>query len=141
MNKAAELLRPIAQFLGVSVRERPDFSLLANIPDHIRTELISLYNGEAQLTKDGDFAQMDNNAKIAVSQGSWLHNFCIDHKLARTLEIGLAYGFSTLYFLALLAKHREGHHTAVDPHANKHWRGIGLTKVSPAIRKLGLDPA
>jgi predicted O-methyltransferase YrrM len=136
-----DLLRPIARFLGVSVRETPDFTLLEIIPDHIRMELISLYKGEAQLTKDGSFGQMDDKTKISISQGLWLYNFCIDHKVLRTLEVGLAYGFSTLYFIALLAKHRDGHHTAVDPYANKDWRGIGLAKVAPAIEKLGLDPA
>ena len=142
MNAGAKaLLRPIARLLGITVREAPDLARLEALPEPVREELTSLYKGEAQLTKDGTRERMADDARIAVSEGMWLHDFCLEHGLASTLEIGLAYGFSTLYFIALLARQREGRHTAIDPYANGEWRGIGLAKVAPTMRKLGLDPA
>jgi predicted O-methyltransferase YrrM len=141
LSKAKALLRRLSRLVGIATKPTQDLTALEIFPDHIRRELASLYKNEAQLTKDGTFEPIDKATRITASQGIWLYNFCIAQKVERTLEIGLAYGFSTLYFIAVLAKHREGHHTAIDPYANQQWRGIGLAKIAPAIQKLGLDPA
>src|SRR5262249_26968740 len=44
------------------------------------------------------------------------------------LEIGCAYGFSTLYFLAALARNSAARHVAIDPWETG-YHGIGVTKV------------
>ena len=50
-------------------------------------------------------------------------------KAPATLEIGCAYGFSTVFFLAAIAKNREGGHTAIDPFQRTDWHGIGVANV------------
>jgi predicted O-methyltransferase YrrM len=46
------------------------------------------------------------------------------------LEIGLGYGFSTIFFLAALTQNNLGHHTAIDPYNRSRWHGIGLTTLN-----------
>jgi predicted O-methyltransferase YrrM len=43
-----------------------------------------------------------------------------------TLEVGLAYGFSTLFILAAQRQLGYGHHTAIDPN-QEIWGGVGVT--------------
>ena len=38
----------------------------------------------------------------------------------------MAYGYSSMYFLAAAAKNQLGHHTAIDPFQRSRWQGIGL---------------
>lgn len=55
--------------------------------------------------------------------------------LQRTIEIGMAYGLSTV---AICQAHRDkgiGSHTAIDPFQNKDWQSIGLLNV----KKAGLE--
>jgi hypothetical protein len=33
----------------------------------------------------------------------------------------MAYGYSTLYFLAAIARNQTGHHTAIDPFQHSVW--------------------
>ncbi len=55
--------------------------------------------------------------------------------LQRTIEIGMAYGLSTV---AICQAHRDqgiGSHIAIDPFQNKEWKSIGLLNV----KKAGLE--
>jgi len=51
-----------------------------------------------------------------------------DHCASRTLEVGMAYGLSTL---ALAGAH-EGAHIAIDPFQRSDWRSIGILNVGRA---------
>ena len=54
----------------------------------------------------------------------------IDSSASRSLEVGFAYGFSTLWMLDALRKHREAAvHVAIDPFEKSLWHGIGLNQV------------
>jgi len=67
----------------------------------------------------------------------WIYGLCLSVKPKATLEIGMCYGFSSLFFLAAIAKNKSGHHTAVDPDVRRHWHGIGLAHVNA----LGMESA
>ena len=47
--------------------------------------------------------------------------------MTTTLEVGLAYGFSTVYLLAALEHNGGGTHVAIDPYQATDWNGIGIT--------------
>jgi hypothetical protein len=49
-------------------------------------------------------------------------------KPENSLEIGLAFGFSTMYFLAAIHANGSGHHVAVDPFQYEWWHGIGVAR-------------
>jgi predicted O-methyltransferase YrrM len=111
--------------------------ILADLAPPFREALLSMYRGEPQLGLDGQRHAIDTLCKIFPSQGMWLYEMCRSLKPAATLEIGMCYGFSTLFFLAAIAKNGTGRHTAVDPCERSHWYGIGLTHV----RALGMEPS
>ncbi len=60
----------------------------------------------------------------------WLYGECRQLRPQRTLEIGLGYGFSTIFFLAALTQNNLGQHTAIDPYNRSRWHGIGLTTLN-----------
>jgi predicted O-methyltransferase YrrM len=64
--------------------------------------------------------------------GLLLHRIITEHQLDRTIEIGMAYGLSTL---AICQAHQDkgaGEHTAIDPTQGRHWSNIGLLNVRRA---------
>jgi predicted O-methyltransferase YrrM len=65
---------------------------------------------------------------IARAEALALARCVRDHGASRTLEVGMAYGLSTL---ALAGAH-EGAHVAIDPFQRSDWRSIGLLNVRRA---------
>jgi predicted O-methyltransferase YrrM len=102
---------------------------LIELPDPFRSVLISMYDGELQSGSDGARHPLDSRTMISPAEGLWVYDLCRRLKPANTLEIGLAYGFSTLYFLAALRENGQGKHTAVDPFQS-YWKGIGMSQAS-----------
>lgn len=105
---------------------------MSNSPDEIisplsepfRSMLRSMYDREPQIGSDGQRHTMLENTRIIPEQGMWLYSLCRQVKPKAILEIGLAYGFSTIYFLAAIRENGLGNHTAVDPFQDD-WQGIG----------------
>jgi predicted O-methyltransferase YrrM len=94
-----------------------------------------MYAGDPQRGTDGEDHSIDPATGISPAEGMWIYELSRRIKPQATLEIGLAYGFSTLYFLAALAVNNSGRHTSIDPYQIKardsagamaHWGGIGL---------------
>jgi predicted O-methyltransferase YrrM len=97
-----------------------------------------MYAGEPQLGAEEQKYPLDGISRISPAEGMWLYRLCREEKPRNTLEIGLGYGFSTIYFLAALQTNAAGHHTAVDPfqlRASSKWRGVGLQHA----RHLGVE--
>ncbi|MBI3288892.1 MAG: class I SAM-dependent methyltransferase [Elusimicrobia bacterium] len=99
--------------------------LLAALDPRFRSPLISMYRGEQQLGADGRRYPIMRTG-ISPSQGMWLYNLCVSVKPKSTIEIGMAYGYSTIFFLAAISKNRFGRHIAIDPLQHAYWKGIGL---------------
>lgn len=108
--------------------EPPATSAELDLPEPFRRRLRSMYAGEPQVGADGIEHLIDNKTRVSVSEGMWLYQFCRTVRPKKSLEIGLAYGFSTVYFLAAIKQNGFGHHTAVDPTEHLHWHGIGAQK-------------
>jgi hypothetical protein len=62
------------------------------------------------------------------AQGMRIYQLMHDTTPDNTLEIGLGYSFSTVYFLAVIRANGKGHHVAVDPYQMNPWNGVGLTR-------------
>ena len=95
-----------------------------------------MYAGDPQPGADGENHPIDPATGISVAEGMWIYELCRKIKPQATLEIGLAHGFSTIYFLAALTANAGGRHTAIDPLQLKtpgRWAGIGLAHA----RRLG----
>jgi predicted O-methyltransferase YrrM len=77
---------------------------------------------------------MDGMTRISEEQGMWMFHEVRRLAPERTLEIGLAYGFSTVFVLAALDEVGKGHHTAIDPFQS-HYGGVGARQAE----QLGLE--
>lgn len=103
--------------------------VLSSLLEPFRSALLSMYAGDSQLGTDGKKHSIDPAIGISPAEGMWIYELCRQIKPQATLEIGLAYGFSTLCFLAALTANSRGHHTSIDPYQTKRpgrWAGIGL---------------
>ncbi len=67
--------------------------------------------------------------------GLTLYNLVRETNSENTLEVGMAYGLSTLHICQAHHDKGAGGHTAIDPSQRSKWRSIGLLNLSRA----GLD--
>jgi predicted O-methyltransferase YrrM len=127
--------------LRSSTAESTIEELLSPLDPRFRDPLLSMYREEPQLGTDGKLYPLDKLTKISPSQGMWIYDLCVSVKPKATIEIGMAYGYSTLYILAAIAKNQFGHHTAIDPlQRSSYWQAIGLTHAQTLAPIQGSEP-
>ena len=125
----------LRRYVGVALSDAELQALLAPLDPRFRAPLLSLYAGNDQPGSDGALHPIDRKTRISPEQGMWLHDFCVAQKPAQVVEIGMAYGYSSLYFLAALDRNGRGRLTSIDPFQDANWGGIGRTHaqaVAPA---------
>ncbi len=98
---------------------------LQPIPEPFRGRLISMYRGDPQLGTDGRLHVLDAITKISPAVSAWSYQFCMEQRATDTLEVGMAYGFSTIACLVALAQSQGLSHTAIDPYQDETWARIG----------------
>lgn len=113
-----------------------DFAALSELDKRFADVLRSMYLGEPQMGTDGVSHELDQSIRIAMAEGLWLYHLCLQTKAERTLEVGVGYGFSTLYFLAAAAK-TLARHTSIDRSESSGSHGIGIANV----KKVGMEGA
>jgi predicted O-methyltransferase YrrM len=106
---------------------------LESLRPAFRERLKSMYSGELQPGTNGP-VKLDELTRISEPEGMWIYETCRRLKPKRTLEIGLAYGFSTIYILAAIDQTGAGHHTALDPFQDS-WHGVGALQA----KHLGME--
>jgi predicted O-methyltransferase YrrM len=106
----------------------PPATLFANV-------LQSMHAGEPQRGADGDRHAIDATTRISDDEGLALYSLAIAAGASNTLEVGLAYGFSTVYLLAALEHNGGGSHTAIDPYQATDWSGIGATTARTLVTR------
>ena len=74
-------------------------------------------------------------AGIPYETGAALYQLIKKKNLDRTLEIGMAYGLSTLFICQAHKDKGKGSHIAIDPNQTKLWKSLGIQN----IKKSGLD--
>jgi predicted O-methyltransferase YrrM len=93
-----------------------------------------MYRGEAQAMPDGKSQELVHLASgLSPEKGLWLYEEYRRLAPRASLETGMAYGFSTIYLLAAIAKNGTGNHIAVDRFENSYFASIGVENV----RRLG----
>jgi predicted O-methyltransferase YrrM len=92
--------------------------------------LHEMYNSETLLgTESSNPITVDKMAKTDARKGADIHRFMRAHAVKTSLEIGFAYGFSTVWMLDALRPQTNSHHIAIDPFEKTYWHGIGLAQV------------
>jgi len=78
-----------------------------------------------------DFPQLA--VAVDMPEGAFLQRLVNDVKPKISLEIGCAYGVSTLYICESLSRVSSGtRHIVIDPFQSSQWRGIGRKNVEDA---------
>jgi predicted O-methyltransferase YrrM len=72
---------------------------------------------------------INKNIRISVGQGAMMHKLMRAHSINRSLEVGLAYGYSTVWILDALQSRSNVCHIAIDPWEDHTFHGIGLDQV------------
>lgn len=72
---------------------------------------------------------------IAYDEGLALYNLIRKVKAENTMELGLAYGLSTLFICQAHRDNGVGQHTVIDPFERTLWKSIGLLN----LKKAGLE--
>jgi predicted O-methyltransferase YrrM len=55
-----------------------------------------------------------------------------DPNVSRTLEVGCAYGLSSLYICSAIKERSAASHTIIDPFQNTEWDGVGIMNLEQA---------
>ncbi|GFE70454.1 class I SAM-dependent methyltransferase [Chroococcus sp. FPU101] len=64
--------------------------------------------------------------------GNFLRETIQKYNLKNTLEIGMAYGLSSLFICQAHQDAGSGYHTAIDPKQTEKWKSIGLLNIKRA---------
>lgn len=99
-----------------------------------KAKLEVLYSGGEHRGTDGRLHGVDPRAMVPwpiAEEIAELHR-AVKPKLS--IEVGLAYGCSTLFILDAMREGRYGRHIAIDPYQRDRWHGVGLQ----AIKDVGL---
>jgi predicted O-methyltransferase YrrM len=75
-------------------------------------------------TRDGSVVSLDS--EISVAEGTALQGFIHACRPRVTLEVGCAFGISTLFICEALAEVGGQKHIVIDPHQEHGWKGLGL---------------
>ena len=68
--------------------------------------------------------------RITPLQGAQMNRLMKSVGATRSLEVGFAYGFSTVWMMEALIDRPEGAHVAIDPFEQTIWGGVGLAQVA-----------
>ena len=79
-----------------------------------------------QLQGAQGFVEIDPITRVDKTAGSELNRLVRERSTKKSLEIGLAYGFSTIWIMDALAA--DGRHVALDPFQSSLWQGVGATQ-------------
>ena len=72
---------------------------------------------------------LDAWTRISIAQGAQINKLVRQSETNRSLEIGFAYGFSTIWILDALRRRGKSSHVAIDPFQTTDWGGVGLYQV------------
>jgi predicted O-methyltransferase YrrM len=97
--------------------------------ERTRQRLDSCYRGDPQPGLDGQLHPLDPNTKISREEGELLATYHARLRPAVSIEIGMAYGYSTMFVADAMHEHGYGKHFAIDPFQRTHWKGIALKAV------------
>jgi predicted O-methyltransferase YrrM len=72
------------------------------------------------------------HSQIDEDEGRMISALIERHGFDRTIEIGCAYGISSLYICQALSTRPSPAHTIIDPYQSTQWQGIGVSNLKRA---------
>ena len=95
------------------------------IQNIIQSKIMSTLNNTTKL-----------HSNVNAREGNLLSTIIKDHKHSKILEIGMAYGISSMYMLMALEDNKLQHNlpsvslTSIDPNQSTQWKSIGVDNVT-----------
>ena len=86
--------------------------------------LVEIFSTNKVIDKFGN--SHDFRTGISQKDGEFLWKLIRDNEICNTIEIGCAFGISSLYICDALSVAPSPSHTIIDPHQNSSWHGIGI---------------
>jgi predicted O-methyltransferase YrrM len=86
---------------------------------------------ETKILRDEAENPVPLHSGITEKEGEFLYDIVFDHQRKNTLEIGCAYGVSSLFICAASSKFENYKHTIIDPF-QKEWQNIGILNLKRA---------
>lgn len=72
------------------------------------------------------------NSNIDKEEGEFLKEIIKTYKFKNTIEIGCAYGLSSLHICSAIADQNNCYHTIIDPFQSTDWKNIGQNNLEKA---------
>ncbi len=72
------------------------------------------------------------HSHIDNSEYEFIKTILKDIKPIKTIEIGCAYGISSLAICSLLENNQNSYHTIIDPYQSIDWKNIGIMNLKRA---------
>jgi predicted O-methyltransferase YrrM len=90
--------------------------------------LDQIYDRQQVETADGQTLPL--HSSISREEGGFICNIIQgDLSVKRTLEVGCAYGLSSLCICGSIEGRPGAHHTMIDPHQNTEWNSVGIANL------------
>jgi predicted O-methyltransferase YrrM len=91
---------------------------------------------ETETVVDANGNKFPLSANISLHEGQFLHDLIVsDLSISKSLEIGCAYGISSLFICNALKDRSNKSHIIIDPFQEKNYKNIGITN----LKKAGFD--
>lgn len=87
--------------------------------------LDEMYSAPSLEGLNGEVA-IDQVTRVDPVKGAELYRLVRESGAQKSLEVGLAYGFSTIWIMDALEE--GGSHVAIDPFQSSYWHGVGLVQ-------------
>jgi predicted O-methyltransferase YrrM len=89
--------------------------------------LEAIYRDREVLDRHGKHHRL--HSEITQDEGRLLASLIKQHHFTRTLEIGCAFGISSLFICDALSHTDAARHTIIDPGQHDYWQGIGVAQL------------
>jgi predicted O-methyltransferase YrrM len=116
----------VAQRIKVTAEIR---QLAPNIGEDTQELLADMYSAKQLVGTARDEPISIHEAKISIAQGAQMNQLIRQSETNHSLEVGFAYGFSTIWILDGLRSRKNSRHVAIDPFETTYWGGVGLHQV------------
>lgn len=88
------------------------------------------------IVRDEEGNEYKLNSHIDKVEGNVLFKLIdSDPTITKTLEVGCAYGISSLYICSAISERDSKSHTIIDPFQYEHWHGVGISN----LKRAGFD--
>ena len=88
---------------------------------------------DSGLVEDEDGNAHELHSHISRADGEFLKGWVAgDPNVCKTLEVGCAYGISSLCICSVLAERDSSRHLIIDPYQHRDWHGVGIHNLQRA---------